>query len=153
MRMVERAEKNLSGKKTKASEYYKLYMRILCANGLKRSNLFIPKTTSMVENAVARYVEAMFQYTPYFDLESRSGEHVQEADNAEKCLQFFLERAELLLKCITWFKQSAIEGIGVMKVGWKKVVRTQKQRMALDEAMETIKYFKLPKELRDVKVT
>jgi hypothetical protein len=147
--MVRRAERNLRQDKDNARKYFKLYMRIPPKKRAKRSNLFIPKITSYVENAVARWHEAMFQYTPFFDLESRSAQNVQRADNAEKVLQYYLEQAHFQDKCSTWFKATAIENIGIVKLGWKKVVRKQKQRMSLSEAM-TLPNFKLPKELEDV---
>jgi hypothetical protein len=149
---VRRAEEALITDKSKAREYYKLYMGIAPKKRKKRSNLFIRKIFALVENATARWVEAMFQFSPYFDLESRSKNNVQRADNAEKVLQYNLESAQFVLKCIDWFKASAISNLGVAKLGWKRVVRKQKQRMPLDEAMAQIPNFKLPKDLEDIHV-
>lgn len=149
---VRRAERALTTDKAKAREYYRLYMGVAPKKRKKRSNLFIRKVFALVENAAARHVEAMFQFTPFFDLESRSKANVERADNAERVLQYQLEQANFVQKCIPWFKAAAISNLGVAKLGWKRVVRKQKQRMPLDEAMAQVPNFKLPKELADIHV-
>lgn len=150
--MVQRAEDAHRTDKENAQRYVKLVHGVLPRKRKNRSNLFVRKAHSFVENAVARYAAAMFQYTPFFDLESRSGATVTRADNAEKILQYFLELADLPIKSVGWFKQSSTEGLGVVKLGWKKSVREQKQRMALDEAIKTVKKFKMPDELASLHV-
>lgn len=146
-RMVRRAEEALANDKSKARDYVKLVRGIPKRKRAKRSNLFVRKAHAFVENATARDVAAIFQFKPYFDVESRTSDRTREADNAEIVLQYFLEKAELEMKSIGWFKQSVTENVGIMKLGWKKVARTQQQRMPLDEAMKLPK-FKLPDELK-----
>ena len=150
--MVERAQDALRTDKDDAARYVKLVHGVLPRKRKGRSNIFVRKAHAYVEAAVARYAVAQFQYSPFFDLESRSGSTVQRADNAEKVLQFFLERADLPTKSVGWFKQSTTERLGVMKLGWKRSVRDQKQRMALDEAMQTVKDFELPDELSQIHI-
>jgi hypothetical protein len=148
VRMVKRGEDALKSDKEAARRYFKLWMGVLPRKRAKRSNLFIRKIFAFVENAVSRYVEAMFQYTPYFDLESRTQKNIERADNAEKVLQYYLEISELVQKCITWFKQMSVQNIGIVKLGWRKVVRKTKHRLPLDEAIAKVKEFKLPDELK-----
>ena len=151
-RMVERAEDALRTDKADAARFVKLVHGVLPRKRKGRSNIFVRKAHAYVESAVARYAAAQFQYSPFFDLESRTGSTIQRADNAEKILQFFLERADLPTKSVGWFKQSTTERLGVMKLGWRKWVRDQRQRMALDEAVKTVKDFKLPEELANIHI-
>jgi hypothetical protein len=151
IRAVKRAEDGLSTSKANAQRYYKLMMGILPRKRNKRSNLSVRKVWTMVINSVARQIEAQFQFKPYFDLESRSGQNVERADNAEKLLQYYLERAELELKCISWYTQATSENLGVAKLGWKKRVQKVKQRMKLLEARKLSK-FKMPDEYKDAHI-
>lgn len=148
-RMVKRAEQALKQDKENARRYVKLLYGVLPRKRAKRSNLFIRKVHSYVENAVARDVAAQFQYKPYFDLESRSGQYTAQGDNAEKVLQYYLERADLEIRSVAWFKQSVTENVGIAKLGWRKKVVRQKRRMPLNEAM-AVPDFELPKELQGI---
>lgn len=151
-RNVQRAEEGLRNDKAEARRLFKLYSGILPKKRPGRSNLFVHKILPQVETAAANLAASMFQYKPYFDLESRSGKETARADNAEKVLQYQLETCDFEAHCIPWIKSSAIENIGVAKLCWRKTVRNKRTRMPLSEAMQTVPNFKLPPELKDIQV-
>jgi hypothetical protein len=151
-RNVARAEEALVTDKAEARRLFKLYSGVLPKKRSGRSNLFVHKILPQVEVAAANLAASMFQYRPYFDLESRSGQNSARADNAEKVLQYNLETADFEAKCIPWIKSSAIESIAVAKLCWRKTVRNKRRRMPLSEAMMEVPNFKLPAELKGVHV-